>query len=52
MTSVNGYTGAVNLNSDYYQKSEIDNKLSNLDTDDVEAMTTTDIDALFDEYLK
>ena len=52
VTSINGYTGSVNLNSDYYQKSEIDNKLSNLDTVNVEAMTTTDIDALFDEYLK
>lgn len=47
VTSVNGYTGTVNLNSDYYKKSEIDNKLSNLDTSDVETMTNADIDALF-----
>ena len=47
VTSVNGYTGTVNLNNDYYQKTEIDNKLSNLDSTNVETMTNTDIDALF-----
>lgn len=44
--SVNGYTGVVNLDVDYYRKSEINEMLE--DIQNIELMTNDDIDALFE----
>lgn len=45
VTSVNGYIGAVNLDSDYYRKTEINEMLANIQN--FELITTDDINALF-----
>lgn len=45
VTSVNGLTGVVNLDSYYYRKSEINQMLENVQN--FEVMTNDDIDAMF-----